>query len=44
MENYSDENLKYMSMAVEQAILGLESEEVPVGCVFVHEPTGEVLA
>ena len=44
MENCSDEGLKYMGMAIDQANLGLESEEVPVGCVFVHEPTGEIIA
>ena len=31
-------------MAVDQARKGLEANEVPVGCVFVHQPSGKVLA
>ena len=36
--------LEYMQRAVDQARKGLEANEVPVGCVFVHQPTGKVLA
>jgi tRNA(Arg) A34 adenosine deaminase TadA len=28
--------MEYMQMAVDQARKGLEANEVPVGCVFVH--------
>jgi tRNA(Arg) A34 adenosine deaminase TadA len=28
--------LEYMQRAVDQARKGLEANEVPVGCVFVH--------
>ena len=33
-----------MSLALEQAQLALKAGEVPVGCVFVNEETGEVEA
>ena len=35
---------RYMGMALEQARLALEWEEVPVGCVFVDERSDEVIA
>lgn len=31
-------------MAIEQAKIALHSGEVPVGCVFVHDPTNQVIA
>jgi len=34
----------YMSLALEQAQLALTREEVPVGCVIVHNDTGEIIA
>ena len=34
----------FMSLAIHQAEQALASKEVPVGCVFVHIPTGKVLA
>ncbi|TNV71952.1 hypothetical protein FGO68_gene14842 [Halteria grandinella] len=42
MESYDCE--KYMLLALEQAELGLKSGEVPVGCIFLHEPSQTVLA
>lgn len=34
----------YMGLALEQAYLALHREEVPVGCVIVHNDTGEIIA
>lgn len=36
-----EEKEKYMQLAVEQAHIGRSHEEVPIGCVIVHE--GEVI-
>lgn len=33
-----------MGLALEQAMLALDYEEVPVGCIVLHEPTGDILA
>lgn len=38
----SDE--RFMLLAIEQAEQALNKKEVPVGCVFVHHASGEVLA
>ncbi|CCG83097.1 tRNA-specific adenosine deaminase subunit tad2 [Taphrina deformans PYCC 5710] len=34
----------FMQIALQQAETALLNKEVPVGCVFVHQPTGTVLA
>jgi len=35
---------KYMKLAIQQAAKALEGGEVPVGCVFVHEESDQILA
>ena len=46
MEESKQESIdeKYMGLAIEQARKALETGEVPVGCVFVHEKTATVIA
>ncbi|KAB2600056.1 tRNA-specific adenosine deaminase 2 [Pyrus ussuriensis x Pyrus communis] len=41
-EEYPDNNLKFMRLAIEQANEALDSLEVPVGCVIVED--GNVIA
>eukprot|EP00347_Sterkiella_histriomuscorum_P008178 403346083 len=43
MENQTKDE-KLMMMAVEQAQIALDVGEVPVGCVFYHEPSDKVIA
>lgn len=38
-----DEILNYMKMAMRQCELALDRGEVPVGCVFLHLPSKEVI-
>jgi len=33
-----------MAAAIDQAVLAREIGEVPIGCVIVHDPTGEIIA
>ena len=41
---FSKDEVAFMKQAIEQAHLALEREDVPVGAVLVHEPTGKILA
>ena len=36
-EEQSEEDLRYMRMALEMAYEAMEHEEVPVGCIFVQD-------
>jgi tRNA(adenine34) deaminase len=33
-----------MRLAIAQAVLARDLDEVPIGCVIVHDPTGQVIA
>ena len=37
-------HVRYMEMALNEATIALNDNEVPVGCVFVDRNTGEVIA
>lgn len=32
-----------MQLAIEQARLAADLDEVPIGCIIVHDPTGEII-
>lgn len=36
-------SLRFMQAAIEEAKQALEHEDVPIGCVIVHEPTGRII-
>ena len=44
ISNFSAMDVSYMQMALEEAKAALAHEDVPVGAVVVHQPTGEVIA
>lgn len=37
-------NIKFMALAMDQARLAQQADEVPIGAVIVHRETGEILA
>ena len=39
----SDQTENWMKIAIEQAELAMRAGEVPIGCVVVHEPSGNVI-
>ena len=40
----STEDNEYMKVAIELAKTALKEDEVPVACLFVYKPTGEIIA
>jgi tRNA(adenine34) deaminase len=38
------DDIRLMQLAIEQARLALQVDEIPIGCVILHEPTGNVIA
>lgn len=38
------DDIHLMQLAIEQARLALQVDEIPIGCVILHEPTGNVIA
>ncbi|CAD8083212.1 unnamed protein product [Paramecium sonneborni] len=43
MELQKEDILKYMKLALEQAEIGRQNKEVPVGCVIVNRNNGEII-
>jgi len=37
-------DISYMQIALDLAKIGLKIGEVPVGCIFLHKPSGKILA
>jgi tRNA(adenine34) deaminase len=39
-----NQSIEWMRLALEEAAAAMRADEVPIGCVIVHEPSGRVIA